>query len=157
MFEFEFLIKYMEYIEFLQAYYESKMFARARRFVIGSPEAASRRNDNSSSSSTTSDSKTTITNSPPMAMSASSIFLSHSSLNNVTVLTNDKLSVSPSLLELGSSADANERGNGFAALFTRNKPAVSTLVSSSLKVKSAAYSLGNQIILDQFEKQSIFF
>lgn len=145
--DLEFFIKYMEYYELMQAYLESREFARARRFVVGSP-GGDLHNKSSSSSAAA------ATLSP---MSASSIYYSHSTAANTTVLTNDIYGVSPSLIELSSGGgDSTGTRGGLSALFNRaNKtPAVSTLGSSSLKVKSAAYVLGNQALLDQLEKQS---
>jgi hypothetical protein len=140
--DMEFFIKFMEYYEFLQSYYESKAFARARRFVFGSPAAAAAESEKSGGARSGN----------MTAMSASTIFWSHSSPANATVLVND-LSVSPA--SSLSDADRGGVGGGISALFNRNKSTVvSTLGSSSLKVKSAAYLLGNQNLHDQFEKQS---
>lgn len=162
--DFEFFIKYMEYDEFLHAYFESKSFARACRSVVGSAEASRAAATAATAAAAKSPQGTkslhllAVPNTP---MSASSIYLSHSSAMNTTLLTNDGLSPSTSLLELASSADDRTGAagtSGLASLFGRNKSAVvSTLGSSSLKVKSAAYVLGNQTLLDQLEKQSSVF
>lgn len=126
--EFEVFIKYMEYYEYLQAYFESKSFTRSKRAAISS------QGSNSAHDST---------------LSASSIYLSHSS-SNATLLNDNVLSTSP------SENATNDGHSGLSAIFNKPKANASILGSSSLKVKSAAYTLGNQSLMDQLEKQSEF-